>query len=343
MLAPEKMVPQNFFRFFGFSAGPDKNGVRYAPLPLRWDALWPKIPQEGGTRRDDHTMLEIKKILLPVDFPVSTLAVLHQAATLAHHFKSELVLLHVVKPLSQAEGGHDHFPGTSEWDLLAAILQQARKQQDQSLTVELDGLAIQRKLAKGDVATAIVQTAMEEGADLIMMPSHSFTFYQFLLGSVTAKVLHGTECPVWTGAHVEAAAGEAFAIRNVLCAVDFGPRGGMTVSWAARLAGEFGAKLTLAHVTASLELWGPGGNVIDQEWKEVLLGSASRQMAKLQQETGVKAEVLIGSGDVPKVLNQAAQQTNADLLVTGCYPYGGHLRTHGYGIICAVQIPVLSV
>jgi nucleotide-binding universal stress UspA family protein len=35
---------------------------------------------------------------------------------------------------------------------------------------------------------------------------------------------------------------------------------------------------------------------------------------------GVKAEVFIGSGDVPKVLGDAARQTEADLLVTGCYP-----------------------
>ena len=69
----------------------------------------------------------------------------------------------------------------------------------------------------------------------------------------------------------------------------------------------------------------------------------AQQMAKLQQDTGIKADVFIGSGDVPIVLGQAAKQTNADLLVNGCYPYGGHLRTHGYGIICAVPIPVLSV
>jgi nucleotide-binding universal stress UspA family protein len=43
------------------------------------------------------------------------------------------------------------------------------------------------------------------------------------------------------------------------------------------------------------------------------------------------------------VLCQAAKETNADLLVTGCYPYGGRLRTHGYNIMCAVPIPVLSV
>ena len=62
-----------------------------------------------------------------------------------------------------------------------------------------------------------------------------------------------------------------------------------------------------------------------------------------QQDTGIKADVFIGSGDVPKVLSQAAKQTKADLLVTVCYPYGGNLRIHGYAIICAVPIPVLSV
>jgi nucleotide-binding universal stress UspA family protein len=190
---------------------------------------------------------------------------------------------------------------------------------------------------------AIVQSAQEEKADLIMMPSHSFTFYQFLLGSVTAKVLHGTECPVWTGAHVERTLGREFSIRNVLCAVEFGPRAEITVSWAARMAVEFGAQLTIANVTSGVELWGPGGSYVDQRWRDELVSNASEQMAKLQQDTGIKGDIFIGSGDVPKVLNQAARQTKADLLVIGCYPYGGHLRTHGYGIICAVQIPVLSV
>jgi hypothetical protein len=58
---------------------------------------------------------------------------------------------------------------------------------------------------------------------------------------------------------------------------------------------------------------------------------------------GIKADVLIGSGDEPRVLSQAAKQAKADLLVTPCYPYGGNMRIHGYAIICAVPIPVLSV
>jgi nucleotide-binding universal stress UspA family protein len=227
--------------------------------------------------------------------------------------------------------------------LIGAIIRQAQKQQDPSLGQELEGLTIRRRLGAGDVAVAIVQAAQEEKADLIMMPSHSFTFYQFLLGSVAAKVLYGTECPVWTGAHVQDSPAQKFAVRSVLGAVEFGPRAELTVSWAAQIAAEFGAHLTLANVTASVEMWGAGGNYVDQKLKQELVSNASEQMAKLQQETGVKADVFIGSGDVPKVLSQAAEQTKADLLVNGCYPYGGHLRTHGFGIICAVPIPVLNV
>jgi hypothetical protein len=50
---------------------------------------------------------------------------------------------------------------------------------------------------------------------------------------------------------------QEFAIRNVLCAVDFGPRSHQTVLWAAQIAAEFAARLTLAKVNASVQIWGP--------------------------------------------------------------------------------------
>jgi nucleotide-binding universal stress UspA family protein len=222
-------------------------------------------------------------------------------------------------------------------------MKEAQKQQDQSLMAELEGLPIRSMSVKGDPAWAIVGTAEEEKADLIMMPSHGATSEQFLLGSVAIKVFSRTGCPIWTGAHVEQPPVQKFAIRNVLCAVDLGPRSNEAIAWAAPMAAEFGAHLTLAHVTASVEFWGPGGNYVDEEWKKALVDDASQRIAKLQKDAGIKADVYIGSGDVPTVLSQAAAQTKADLLVTGCYPYGTNLRTHGYAIITAVPIPVLSV
>lgn len=288
-------------------------------------------------------MLNLKKILLPVDFPVSSLSVIRQAALLARHFNSEIVLLHVATERSHAAGVPEDSGEMAKWDLLAAIVRQAQNQQDSTLGGDLGGITIRCKLVKGDVAMAIVQTAQDEKADLIMMPSHSFTFYQFLLGTTAANVVRGAECPVWTGAHVEGPPKQEFSLRSVLCAIKFGSRSELTLSWASQLATDFGARLTLVNVTGGVELWGPGGNYVDEKWRQALVGDASRQIAQLQKDTGVKADVIIGSGDVPKALSEAAKQTNADLLVTGCYPYDGHLRTHGFETICAVQIPVLNV
>jgi len=257
--------------------------------------------------------------------------VIHQAATLARHFNSEIVVLprsDSAEPCRRCAGGQ---PREADWDLLAAIIRQAEKQQDPSLGPELDGLTIQRKLVKGDAAVAIVQTAEEEKADLIMMPSHSFTFYQFLMGSVTAKVLHRTACPVWTGAHVAASPAQKFAIRNVLCAIDFGPRTHISVSWAAQMAAEFGARLTLANVTAG---WSCGGPAAVTSIKDERGARRQRFPAngKAPARHGHQADVFIGSGDVPKVLSQAAKQAKADLLVTGAtlmaVTCGPRLRYH---------------
>lgn len=288
-------------------------------------------------------MLNIKKILLPVDFPNTSLEVVHQAATFARRFHAEIVMLHVVTAQSHAAGVPEDGPKFAAWDVLAEITKRAQENSDKPLAPELDGLAIRSALVKGDPAHAIVQMAQEEKADLIMMPSHGFTFNRFLLGSVTAKVLDKCECPVWTSAHVEGLPVQEFAIRNVLCAVDLGPRSDAVAWWAAQMAAELGARLTLAHVTPGVELWGPGGTYVSTRWKEALVSDASRQLAALQQQLDIKADVFIGSGDAAKVLKEAARQTQADLLVTVCYPYGGNLRIHGYATICSVPTPVLSV
>ena len=289
-------------------------------------------------------MLSIKKILLPVDFPNAPLRVIHQAAALAHHFKSEIVILHAVTAASHAAGVPDVGSKPDAWDLLGEIIREAQRKEDQTLGPELDGLTIQRLLVKANPGKAVVQMiASQEKADVIMMPSYGFMFDQFLLGSVNARVLHEAECPLWTSTHAGDSHLQQFAIRNILCAVEFNPHSHRSLSWAKELAAEFGAKLTLAHVTAGVELWGPGGYYVNTAWKKELVSDASEQIAKLQEEMGIKADVFIGSGDAPKVLSHAARHTKADLLVTGTYPYGVNLRTHGYAIISSMAIPVLSM
>jgi nucleotide-binding universal stress UspA family protein len=287
--------------------------------------------------------MKISKILVPVDFPNTSLHTIHQAAILARQFHSEILMLHALTVQSHLAGVPESNAELARWDLLEAITKWAEKNLNRSVAPELAGLTIRRMVVKATAARAIMQAAREENVDLIMMPCGGSTFYDFLQSSATAQLEPAVGCPVWTDAKGPESPVEKFAIRRVLCAVEFNSNDDRAVSWASRLAAEFGARLTLAHVTASVERWGPGGTYVNPKWKQALVGDATQQIADLQKDARIQSDVFIGSGDVPTVLSQAAKESDADLLVTGCYPYGGRLRTHGYKIMCAVPIPVLSV
>jgi hypothetical protein len=77
-------------------------------------------------------------------------------------------------------------------------------------------------MVEGNAALDIVDHAKSERIDLIMMPTHGYgPFRALLLGSVTAKVLHDAECPVWTMIHTDKkVADPADRWRRSLCAVD---------------------------------------------------------------------------------------------------------------------------
>ena len=291
-------------------------------------------------------MLSIQRILVPVVLTDTSRHVMHQAAWLARRFHAETILLHVVPPLSYPAGALESGDEITARDLHARIVQRAQKDLDRALPPEFDGIAVTRVLLRGDPAQEIVKTARDRNADLIVMSTHGHgAFYRMLLGSDTAKVLHESHCPVWTGAHLEETPTREFSIRHVLCSVDLSPRSSHTASLAAELATAVGATLTLVHITTSVEVWGPGGSHVVPVWKETIRGNAIREIAKLQQDIGTKAEVIIDSGNVPELLSRAAGQTNADVLVIGHSPGRSHLGDNGegYGIIRESGIPVLSV
>src|SRR5690606_2931362 len=105
------------------------------------------------------------------------------------------------------------------WEQLA---ERTRATLDSFLAEELKYVQVSRRHETGDAARTIIRVAEEENVDLIMMPTQGYgAFRRFLLGSVTAKVLHDASCAVWTGVHMEDAPPlEAITIRSVLCAND---------------------------------------------------------------------------------------------------------------------------
>jgi len=237
--------------------------------------------------------------------------------------------------------GHD----LTDEDRHVGSVKQAQEDLDQALLPEFEGVAVRRLLRKGDPAREMVRIAREQNVDLIAILTHSQrALYALLLGSTAAKVLHHATCSVWADAPVETG-GNLFSIHNVLCPVDLSPHSRATVLRAARLAADFSARLTLVHVTPGVEEFGPGGYHVVTEWKRTLVGYATVEMKKLQQELQIEADVIIENGNVRARLKHVAEASKSDLLVLGRKPPGGHLGDNGggYAIIRDARIPVLSL
>ncbi len=270
-------------------------------------------------------MRSVSSILLPVDFSERSAPAARYAKALAAQFGSPVILLHVLTPLQVEFGGSD-FSGSLLADLYQNRAQQAVQELANFLPDELNGPGCERVVVEGDPARSIVELAHERGG-VILMPTHGYgPFRRFILGSVTAKVLHDADCPVWTGVHLQDAPQASLPLRRILCAVDLGPQSSKTLCWAASLAVEFDARLTLLHVT---------------------LGTAEgarEELERLRSFVHAEAELRVEAGDPAAAICAAA--SGADLLAIGrgsAAGVFGRLRANAYSIIRQSPCPVVSV
>src|SRR6185295_13511 len=193
-----------------------------------------------------------------------------------------------------------------------------------------------RTVVTGDPAASIVEFAHREKPDLIVMPTHGYgPFRRLLLGSVVAKVLHDSEVPVWTGAHLQRSSQSIWRrITRVLCAIDLkAPE--RALLWSRDFACEFKAELILVHAVRGLE-----------SKEEKSAAQACEQIRSWQRKLSVAGEILIEKGDPVQVVRAAATRLNTDLVVIGRTQregVSGNLRPNAYSIVCDATCPVVSV
>jgi nucleotide-binding universal stress UspA family protein len=278
----------------------------------------------------------LSRIVLPVDFSERSTGAARYAHSLATHFGCDLILLHVISPL-QFEYGSMDISGYMLAELYQNRAAQAGQELASFLRDELAGPRVERLVLEGDTARRIVELAHEQPA-LIVMPTHGYgPFRRFILGSNTAKVLHDADCPVWTGVHIEDAPPGSVPPRHILCAVDLGPHSGKTLAWAAWVARQFGARLTLLHVTSAAP---DAGGTPD------LRDAAREELVRLQRAVDVEAKVTVEPGDPSLAICAAAARLPADVLVIGrgsAAGVFGRLRTNAYAVIRQSPCPVVSV
>ena len=213
------------------------------------------------------------------------------------------------------------------------------------LTDRFQGLKVQRVVVEGDAAQTIDDYAREHGVDLIMMPTHGYGLFRtLLLGSIAAKVLHDTPCPVWTGVHVEDAPAVSPEFATIMCAIDRTEDSVATMRFACRLALDNHANLFLIHAVPGAEV--APEKYFDTDLRQYLEQDARKTIAQLQETAGVASPLCLGSGEVSHVVRDSALGHSADLVVIGrghATRTLGRLRSNVYSIIREAPCPVISV
>ncbi|MEX2264438.1 MAG: universal stress protein [Bryobacteraceae bacterium] len=287
--------------------------------------------------------MQLSKVLLPVDFSVRSDGAAHYAKTLACHFRSDLTIAHVFALHDPIISGPEAGVPAEWYD---ERREDSRRMLEEFHTDEFRNMPVRRMLLEGDPAGAIVDLAHTERTDLIVMPTRGYgRFRQFILGSVTAKVLHDADCPVLTGVHMEEAPPLApISFRSIVCAVDFDSAGEKALSWAAQFATEFQARLTLVHALPRLDEG--QSHYFDQALPMTLRKIGHERLDEIQRRLGTSAEIVLEPGRIAQVVHGASVSQKADLVVIGRHESPGllgRLRANAYAIVRESPCPVVSV
>jgi nucleotide-binding universal stress UspA family protein len=290
-------------------------------------------------------MFALPRILLPVDFSERSIGAAQYARALAGHFHSEIHIVHVVDLRVYGMYGlvNDEFDAVAS---TPSSQTQPREQMDGFLADVLRDVTVKRVLRYGDPAHEMVKYADSEKVDLIVMPTHGYgPFRKFLLGSVTAKVLHDAHCPVWTGVHMESnPQNESVSFGRILCAIDPWNGDYNALAWAWKFASEIGRPVRIVH--ALPPIYAPDSVDANDDMKKRMSDEIEAEIRKAQQSVGSKAEVQIVTGDAPKAVCAAARDWNADLMVISrgaASEFLGRLGSRSYSIIRESPCPVVSV
>jgi nucleotide-binding universal stress UspA family protein len=287
-------------------------------------------------------MLPFHKILFPVDYSAPCSALIPYVQEMACHFSAELTVCHAYAPLA-AIVQSELLTTDPELQAKARDLEEDRLRQFASQV--FPGQQTQAIVELGEPGSVIDRVAQQQRADLVMLATRGHgPVRRFLLGSITAKVLHDVSAAVWTG--VGAALSDhpvRIPYQSIVCALDDSREAEGVLRAAAYLSSAYRAQLWIVHVVPTPPAY-PDVDLGEQT--EELKEASQIRLRELKAKLGVDAphtviDALLGDG-----IHHEVVRRKADLLITG----RGHsigtfsrLWSHLYSIIRDSPCPVLSV
>lgn len=299
--------------------------------------------------------MDVRRILCPLDFSEPSTHALAQATRLAGWYGARLTVLHVRPTVVP----HPDIPAAGQmapW-LEAELVALRQRVADACAGAVAAGVPVETMATAGEPVHEILGCAASLPADLLVLGTHGLSGFQHLvLGSVTEKVLRKAACPVLTVPPQAHASTSQFT--RLLCAVDFSECSQNAVTFAASLAEQSGATLSLMHVVE----W-PWHEPTAHEMPGV---SAAQTQAIVEYrrylESGAKDRLeAVGAAALPTgrvtttvtfgtpyvELLDAARHQGADLIVLGVRGRGvldlGFFGSTANHVVRSAECPVLTI
>lgn len=297
-------------------------------------------------------MPQVTRILCPVDLSTPSRRALDIAVGLARWYGSSITVLRVVPPILPTVG----VAGELDFSVLPAVtpdLDQVRDATAAFAAHEAGGPPMNVVVVEGDVPGEIVDQARRLPADLIVIGTHGHRgFDRLMLGSVTERVLRRAPCPVLT---VPAGAPDAVPaapglFKQIVCGVDFSPASRAALRFAASIAKEADAALTVAHVVEHIALWplpvaAVDADALERRAREDAAAALHEAIdSDVREFARVDEQVLMGK-PYQRLLELAAER-DADLIVAGAHggrtarPHFGSTTNH---LVRSAACPVLTL
>ena len=296
-------------------------------------------------------MIELRRILCPVDFsPLSRRALAH-AAALARWYEADVTALYVHPFAVGAVAELPYLPpprplsSTERQQLVARMREFVAPIREAGVLVEI-------QMLEGGPATTIELEAQQRDVDLIVMGTHGRRgLERLLLGSVAESVLRRASCPVLTVGTTAEDAPPAAAFRRILCPVDLADHSAATAQLALSLAQEAGAHVWLFHVLDGRTypaMHAPFGINLEQ-YRADVEGISRHQLRGLLPANArdwCLPDVAVSWGNPGGEILAAADRHRADLIVMGAH--GGPMTSALFGstaerVVRGAACPVLTV
>jgi len=266
-------------------------------------------------------MLQLKRILFPVDFSEHCCSAAGAVQALALRTGAAVTLLHAVRDAS-----------ASVRECAALLLRDFRPELWTAVHTNY-------VVEPGDPAPAILRVAEAEEPGMLMLSTHG--------GPVARRILHEAACPVWTdGRILNSGAACRDTLDSVLCALSLRELAldRKLVEWASGFARIWNARLVLLHAVPGAA----GGSPEEPEdaFQLSLLRWAATNLARVQQDANVaQCTLTVEAGSPSELLRHSVDDPRAAVVVAGRHHKSllGWIGSELHAIVRDAPCPVIAV